>query len=132
MFFKIFSQNGLRSRFCTKSNLEIRYSVLFENQTVRKARIFWKKKQIQINIVDVMIMTQARMSILYDKKHKSSKFIDKTYVKLIKMRQSEYHIFNASSLITRKLRLYFIKKKSGIWSTNWHCQTDWKFILSFH
>ena len=56
-------------------------------------------------------MAQAKMSILYDKKHRPPDLTDKVYLKMVKTEQSNYHIPESSSLITKKLKPFFVKKK---------------------
>ena len=51
------------------------------------------------------------MIIQFDKKHKSFDMTNKIYLKMIKIKQSDYSIFKSSSFIAKKLKSFVIKRK---------------------
>lgn len=69
------------------------------------------RRQIKTNVINVVKMTQAKMTILFDKKHCSPNLEGKVYLKMIKTKKSKYYLSKTSFLSTKKLRLFFIKRK---------------------
>ena len=51
------------------------------------------------------------MILIFDKKHRSSRFENSMYFKLTKIENIEYHIFKTFSLSIKKIELFKIKKK---------------------
>ena len=70
-----------------------------------------KKRRLRTNVIDVIKLTQVKMTIQFDKKHRLSNLQDKVYVKLVKKDHMKYHVSLSSSLTIKKLKLYFIKRK---------------------
>lgn len=68
-------------------------------------------RQIRINAIDLVKMTQVRMIILWNYKHRPSNFVRKVYIKIAKQGQLRYHIFESSSLTIKKLRLFSLRRK---------------------
>jgi DNA polymerase III delta prime subunit len=56
-------------------------------------------------------LTQTRMTIIFDVKHKSFRFERKMFLKMTKLKKSEYHVLNQSSLSSKKLRSFKIIRK---------------------
>ena len=71
-----------------------------------------KRKQLRNEIYDVIKLIQVKMILIFDKKHRSSRFENSVYFKLTKIENVEYHIFKTFSLSINKIEFYKIKKKS--------------------
>ena len=106
---------------------EILYNVKFRNSLtaiIRKnifkieTNFFEKRKQIWLSTIDAVKLIQTRMTIQFDKKHKSLDMTNKIYLKMTKIKQSNYLIFKSSSLIAKKLKLFVIKKNQffDVWT----------------
>ena len=72
---------------------------------------FEKKKRIRLDATNAIKMTQAKMSILWNIKHRSSNLIDRIYIKVAKQNHFDYHISKSSSLIAKKLKSFRIFRK---------------------
>ena len=59
-------------------------------------------------------MAQIKMSVQFDKKHRSLELIEQVYLKKIKTERPKYHFFKSSSLSVKKLRFFQIKKKISL------------------
>ena len=101
------------------SFFEILYDVKFRNSLtaiIRKnifkveTNFFEKRKQIRLNTIDAIKLIQTRMIIQFDKKHKSFDMTNKIYLKMTKIKQSDYSISKSNSFIAKKLRSFVIKK----------------------
>ena len=66
------------------------------------------RKQIRLNVIDSIKITQVKMSILYDVKHCSSSLTDKIYIKVAKQNHFDYHISEFNSLTVKKLNSFRI------------------------
>ena len=69
------------------------------------------RKQIRLNTINAIRLIQVRIIIQFNKKHKSFDMTNKVYLKMTKIDQSKYSIFKSSSLISKKLKSFIIKKK---------------------
>ena len=69
------------------------------------------KNQFRNEIYDVIKLTQTKMTVFFDKKHKVFEFIDSTYIKLIKVETSKYHMLQVFSFSTKKIDFFRILKK---------------------
>ncbi len=56
-------------------------------------------------------LAQARMTMIFDVKHKSFRFEKKIFLKVTKSEKSEYHVLNQSSLSSKKLKSFKIVRK---------------------
>ena len=102
------------------SFFEILYDVKFRNSLttiIRKnafkvgTNFLKNRKQIWLNTIDAIRLTQTRMIIQFDKKHKSLDMTNRIYLKMTKIDQSKYSIFKSNSFIAKKLKSFIIKKK---------------------
>jgi hypothetical protein len=56
-------------------------------------------------------LIQTRRTMIFDVKHKSFRFEKKMFLKMTKLKKSEYHVFNQSSLSFKKLRSFKIIRR---------------------
>ena len=69
------------------------------------------KNQFRNEVYDAIKLTQTKMTMFFDKKHKNFEFIDSTYIKLIKIETSKYHMSHIFSFSTKKIHFFRILKK---------------------
>ena len=119
------------------SFFEILYDVKLRNSLtaiIRKnifkveTNFFEKQKQIRLNTIDAVRLIQTRMIIQFDKKHKSFDMTNKIYLKMTKIKQSNYSIFKSSSLIAKKLKSFVIKKRVNFLTYEF----DFSFKMKMH
>ena len=72
-----------------------------------------QKRQIRLDVTDVIKLAQVKMSILFDKKHRPLQLEGNVYFKLAKTGTIEYHVPNQSFLTSKKLGPFPIKRKVG-------------------
>ena len=117
-----YSINCFENRSIEISSFEILYDVKSKNFLLKIIRrnqnlfsnemnFFEIKKQIRLNVIDSIKMTQIKMSMLYDVKHRSSNLTDKIYIKIAKQNHFDYHISEFSSLTIKKLNSFRIIRK---------------------
>ena len=70
-----------------------------------------RRTELRKKIHDAIKLAQTKMTIDFDKKHKSFNLIESIYIKLAKIERSNYHIFYASSLSAKKIKSFKIKQK---------------------
>ena len=87
-----------------------------------------KRRWLKIDVIDVIKLTQVKMTIQFDKKHWLSNLQNKIYVKLIKKNQMKYHVSLSSFLTIKKLKSYSIKRKIS----HLIYETDLSFIMKTH
>ena len=95
-------------------NIKFRNSLLIiikTNKSQKKINFMKKKRQIRFNVIDVVKLAQVKMSILFDKKHRSFHLKEKIYFKLIKIKRINYHVSNQFFLTIKKLKPFSIKRK---------------------
>ena len=85
--------------------------IIRKNSSNAKIKFLKNKRQIKTNVINVVKMTQTKMTIQFDKKHRSSNLKKQIYLKMIKTKKSKYHLSKTNSLLTKKLRFFFIKRK---------------------
>ena len=86
-------------------------AIIHKNVFKIETNFLKNRKQIWLNTIDAIRLIQARIIIQFDKKHKSFDITNKIYLKMTKIDQSKYSIFKSSSLISKKLKSFIIKKK---------------------
>ncbi len=59
-------------------------------------------------------LTQTRMTMIFDVKHKSFRLEKKMFLKITKLKTSEYHVLNQSSLSSKKLKSFKIVRKVSL------------------
>ena len=117
-----YSINCFENRSIEISSFEMLYDVKSKNSLLkiirRNQNLFLNemnflkiRKQIRLNVIDSIKMTQVKMSILYDVKHRSSNLTDKIYIKIAKQNYFDYHISEFSSLTVKKLNSFRIIRK---------------------
>ena len=117
-----YSINCFENRSIEISSFEMLYDVKSKNPLLRIIRRnqnlfsnemnFLKiRKQIWLNVIDSIKMTQVKMSMLYDAKHRSSNLTGKIYIKIAKQNHFNYHISKFSSLTIKKLNSFRIIRK---------------------
>ena len=70
-----------------------------------------KRTKLRKKIHDAIKFVQTKMTIDFDKKHKSFNLIESIYIKLTKIERSNYHIFHTFSLFVKKIKSFKIKRK---------------------
>ncbi len=70
-----------------------------------------QRNRIRQNIMNFLRLTQARMTMIFDVKHRFFRFERKIFLKVTKSEKSEYHVLNQSSLFSKKLRSFKIVRK---------------------
>jgi hypothetical protein len=114
------SLNTSASAFSEISSFEILYDVLSKISLLKSitaesnvdAKNFLKQRnRIRQNIMNFLRLAQTRMTIIFDVKHKSSRFEKKMFLKMTKLKKSEYHVFNQSFLSSKKLKSFKIIRK---------------------
>ena len=71
------------------------------------------RKIIRNNTFDFIKLIEIKIIIKYNIKYRISNFIKNAYLKLIKMRKINYHIFKNSFLFIKKIDFYKIFKKKN-------------------
>ena len=101
-------------------SFEVLYGIKFRNSLLiiiktdefqKEIDFMKKKRQIRFDVIDAVKLTQIKMSILFDKKHRSFHLKEKIYFKLIKIKRIDYHVSNQFFLTIKKLRSFSIKRK---------------------
>ena len=95
-------------------DIKLRDSLLIiikTNEFQKKIDFIKKKRQIRFDVIDVVKLAQVKMSILFDKKHRSFHLKEKIYFKLIKIKRIDYHVSNQFFLTVKKLESFVIKRK---------------------
>ncbi len=114
------SLNTSTSAFSEISSFEILYDVLSKISLLKfitaksnvNAKNFLKQRnRIRQNIKNFLRLIQTRMTIIFDVKHKSFRLERKMFLKMTKLKKSEYHVFNQSFLSSKKLRSFKIIRK---------------------
>ncbi len=114
------SLNTSANAFSEISSFEILYDVLSKISLLKSitaesnvdAKNFLKQRnRIRQDIMNFLRLAQTRMTIIFDVKHKSFRFKKKMFLKMTKLRKSEYHVFNQSFLSSKKLRSFKIIHK---------------------
>jgi hypothetical protein len=104
------------------SSFEILYDVklqdlllLFISKTYlddREEREFLQRRQeIRNNVKNAIKLSQIKMTILYNKKHRSTELSDKAYIKMIQIDISDYHLSRFFFLSIKKINLFRIIRK---------------------
>ena len=70
-----------------------------------------QRQTLRNEIYDAIQLAQTRMIIIYDNKHRTSNLHDSIFLKMIKMSEIDYHIFDSSFLSIKKIDSFKIKKK---------------------
>ena len=102
-FFEILYEVKSRKRF-------IAFTIFFKND--KNALFFIERRtKLRKKIHDAIKFVQTKMTIDFDKKHKSFNLIESIYIKLTKIERSNYYIFHAFSLFVKKIKSFKIKRK---------------------
>ncbi len=70
-----------------------------------------QRNWIRQDIMNSLRLIQTRMTMIFDVKHKFLRFERKMFLKMTKSKKSEYHVFNKSSLFSKKLKSFKIDRK---------------------
>ena len=70
-----------------------------------------KKTQFRNEIYDNVKLTQIKMILFFDDKHRIFNLIDFVYLKLTKINRSKYHVFDFSFIFVKKVELFRILKR---------------------
>jgi hypothetical protein len=70
-----------------------------------------QRNRIRQDIMNSLRLIQTRMTMIFDVKHRFFRFERKIFLKVTKSKKSEYHVFNQSSLFSKKLRSFKIVRK---------------------
>jgi hypothetical protein len=114
------SLNTSASAFSDISSFEILYDVLSKISLLKfiaaesnvDAKNFLKQRnRIRQDIMNFLRLAQTRMTIIFDVKHRSSRLERKMFLKMTKLKKSEYHVLNQSSLSSKKLESFKIIRK---------------------
>jgi predicted XRE-type DNA-binding protein len=70
-----------------------------------------QRNRIRQDIMNFLRLTQPRMTMIFDVKHKSFRLERKIFLKMTKSEKSEYHVLNQSSLSSKKLKSFKIVRK---------------------
>ena len=102
-FFEILYEVKPRKKLTT-------FTISFKND--KNALFFIEKRtELRKKIHDAIKLVQTKMTIDFDKKHKSPNLIESIYIKLTKIDRSNYHILQSSFLSTKKVNSFKIKRK---------------------
>ena len=120
LFHVEYSLNVFQNASIEMFSFEVLYGIKFKNSLLiiirtdefqKKIDFIKKKRQIRFDVINVVKLAQVKMSILFDKKHRSFHLKKKIYFKLIKIKQIDYHVSNQFFLTIKKLRSFSIKRK---------------------
>ena len=120
LFYVEYSLNVFQNVSIEMFSFEFLYDIKFRNPLLiiiktnefqKKIDFMKKKRQIRLDVIDVVKLTQVKMSILFDKKHWSFHLKEKVYFKLIKIKRIDYHVSNQFSLTIKRLKSFVIKRK---------------------
>ena len=102
--------NGFQNVFIELSSFEVLYGTKFRNplfNIIKKSKsqttidFLKKRRQIHLNVINVVKMTQRKMFISYDNKHRPSELTGYVYLKMTKTKQSNYHILKSNFWLQR-------------------------------
>ncbi len=102
------------------SSFEMLYDVKFKISLLKfittksnvNVKNFLKHKNwIRQNIMNFLRLIQTRMTMIFDVKHKFSRFERKIFLKVTKSEKSKYHVFNQSLLSSKKSKSFKIVRK---------------------
>ena len=112
--------NTAQNFFTKRTSFEMLYEIkskisllkhLTEISNMNANDFLKNRQQIKSHITDCLSLTQVKMTILFDVKHKSLDLSEKVYLKLAKTEKSKYHLSRTSFLSIRKLKSYKILKQ---------------------
>ncbi len=102
------------------SSFEVLYDVKFKISLLKfitaeanvDVKNFLKQRnRIRQNTMNSLRLTQTRMTMIFDVKHKSFRLERKMFLKVTKSKKSDYHVLNQSSLFSKKLKSFKIVRK---------------------
>jgi hypothetical protein len=78
----------------------------------REEREFLQRRQeIRNNVKNAIKLSQIKMTMLYNKKHRSTEFSNRAYIKMIKIDISDYHLSRIFFLSIKKIDFFRIIRK---------------------
>lgn len=86
-------------------------ALTFRTNDLKKEKFLQRRQEIRNDVKNAIKLTQIKMTILYDRKHRSEELTSKAYIKMIKIKISEYHLPNFSSLSVKKIEPFLIIRK---------------------
>ena len=110
-FFNVFTQISSFEILYNIKSKNLLLNIIQKNKNLNEIQFLKDKRQFKKNVINVIKLTQVKMIIQFDKKHRSSKLKKQVYVKLAKIEQMKYHVSLFNFLIIKKLDFYSIKKK---------------------
>ena len=96
--------------------------IIRKNLSDAKIKFLKNKRQIKTNVINAVKMTQTKMTIQFDKKHRPPNLKKQIYLKMIKTKKSKYYLSKTNSLSTKKLRSFLLSEKSIFWHMNLTCR----------
>ena len=75
-----------------------------------------KKIQLCNEIYNNIKLTQAKITLIFDNKHKLSKFINFVYLKLTKIDRFNYYVSNFLFIFVKKIELFRIIKRINVFA----------------
>ena len=85
---------------------------IFFSENDKKSLVFLKRRmQLRNEIYDVVKLTQVKMILIFDAKHKSPHLESSIYLKLVKVDNVEYYLLKTLFLFIKKIDFFKIKKK---------------------
>jgi hypothetical protein len=106
---KIFSFEILYDVRSRDSLLSLIFKTCLDDREKRK--FLQRRQEIKNDVKNAIKLSQIKITMLYDNKHRSKELLDKTYIKMIKIDISDYHLSRIFSLSIKKINLFRIIRK---------------------
>jgi hypothetical protein len=81
----------------------------FENK--EEIQFLKTRQEIRNDVINAVKLTQTKMTVLYDNKHKSAEFKEKVYIKMFKVDTLDYSLSKSFLLSIKKVELFNIIQK---------------------
>lgn len=82
-----------------------------QNQSSKEVNFLKTRKQLCLDVINSVKITQTKIIILWDKNHHHSNLTRMVYIKIAKASQLEYYISEFSSLTAKKADPFYICRK---------------------
>lgn len=77
----------------------------------KEEKFLQRRLEIKNDVRNAIKLTWIKMTMFYNKKHRSTEFTRKIYIKIIKIDISSYHLSRIVFLLIKKINLFFIIRR---------------------
>jgi hypothetical protein len=81
----------------------------FENK--EEIQFLKTRQEIKNDVINAIKLTQTKMTVFYNNKHRSTKLKKKVYIKMFKVDTLDYHLLKSFSLSIKKIEFFNIIRK---------------------